>query len=36
MHMLTGTEGRITHQIEYRSVELGALEDEVRGQSARP
>jgi hypothetical protein len=36
LHALTGADGRITHQIEYRSVELGAFEDEVRRQSAIP
>lgn len=36
MHVLSGADGRITHQIEYRSVDLGALEDEVRRQSATP
>ena len=30
LHALTGADGRITHQIEYRSVEFGALEAEVR------
>ena len=32
LHALTGADGRITHQIEYRSSELGAVEDEVRRQ----
>jgi hypothetical protein len=35
LHALTGADGHITHQIEYRSVELGALEDEVRGQGSK-
>lgn len=33
LHALTGADGAITHQIEYRSVELSALEDQVRGVS---
>jgi len=32
LHAMTGADGRVTHQIEYRSVELGALEDAVRGK----
>ena len=36
LHVLMGAEGHITHQVEYSSVELGALEDEARGQDARP
>jgi hypothetical protein len=36
MHAMTGADGRITHQIEYRSVELGDLEEEVRRQAAKP
>jgi predicted porin len=36
LHGLTGENNRITHQIEYRSVELEALEDQVRGISAPP
>ena len=30
LHALTGEDGQITHQIEYRSVALEALENEVR------
>lgn len=33
LHALTGADGVITHQIEYRSVELSALEDQVRQQN---
>jgi hypothetical protein len=33
-HALTGADGVITHQIEYRSVELSALEDEIRNHAA--
>jgi hypothetical protein len=29
LHAMTGADGHITHQIEYRSVESGALEDEA-------
>jgi hypothetical protein len=36
LHALTGADGKITHQIEYRSVELSALEDDVRPQAAKP
>jgi len=35
LHALTGANGKITHQVEYRSAELGALEDEVRGQGSK-
>ncbi len=32
LHVLMGAEGRITHQVEYRSSELGALEDQARAR----
>lgn len=35
LHALTGSDGAITHQIEYRSLELSALEDQVRQQSGK-
>jgi hypothetical protein len=31
LHALTGVDGSITHQIEYRSVELSGFEEEIRG-----
>jgi len=34
VHALTGGDHRITHQIEYRSIELAPFEDKVRQQSA--
>jgi hypothetical protein len=34
LHALAGADGRITHQIEYRSSELGAFEDQARRQGA--
>lgn len=36
LHALSGADGAITHQIEYRSVEFSALEDQIRQQKAKP
>jgi hypothetical protein len=36
MHAMTGVDGKITHQVEYRSVDLAALEDEVLHLVAKP
>ena len=36
LHALTGENHEITHQIEYRSVELESLENKTRQQGANP
>ena len=36
VHALTGQDHQVTHQIEYRSLTLQALEDQVRKQSIAP
>ncbi len=36
VHALTGADGAVTHQIEYHSVELHGLEEEIRARSKNP